>query len=136
MTTIADVKSVLSANPAHTQVNSVMNCGQINSMLRIDLEDDLNLEVELVRSTIQSRDPSRPGKTPHMWLRIPSGQLEDSPGEVIVDGALNQFTADNYDAYDDVNAVVNPNGESIPSLIIAPAGSQESRYYTGETRIN
>lgn len=136
MTTIADVEAVLSANPAITQVDSVMNCGRINSMLQLDIETDLGIEVEMVRGTIPSTDPDRPGQTPHMWLRIPAGQLEDASGEVIVDGALDQFTAANYDAHEDVNASLNPNGETIPSLVVATPGSREYQYYTGTTPLH
>lgn len=136
MTTIADIQETLSANPAISQVGSTMNCGRINSMLQLDLEQDLGLTIEMVQGPIHSRDPDRPGKTQHMWLRIPSGQLEETSGEVIVDGALNQFTASNYDTTDDINAVLNPHGEPLPSLVITTAGSQEYQYYSKSQSIN
>lgn len=133
MTTISDVKSVLAGNPAVSQVDSVQNCGRVNSMLQLALEQELGLPTEIVQGPIQSQDPSRPGTDQHMWIQIPSSEIEDAPSDVIVDGALDQFTASNYDSYDGVEAVLNPNGSHIPSLVIATAGTSEYEYYPNRT---
>jgi hypothetical protein len=48
-----------------------------------------------------------------------------------VDGALDQFTAQNYDSHDDIHTSLTPNGETILSLVIASPGDDEYAYYTG-----
>lgn len=120
--TLDEVKYVLKQNPGvgNSQISSSGDCGRINRMLQLDLEEDFGVESELV-ITYFNDDNKRRG---HMYLEIYPGELADVDGTVIVDGALDQFASE--------TVAGDRNLTRIPPLVVAKAGEPMFDIYSGD----
>lgn len=127
MPTVADVRSVLSREKPHARMDSVMNCSRINSMLALALSQELGIQAPVVKGHVSS--PSHNGSANHAYIRIPETELSDTSSPVIVDGALDQFTPENYDR-DRVEASLGPRAHDFDTTVIAKPGDDEYRYYS------
>lgn len=80
---------------ARPDLPSYLNCGAINRTIRDALREhgvDCELAIGDVGTAYRGHGEE------HAWVVVPAGEVQEATGEVIVDGALDQFNAANHDA--------------------------------------
>lgn len=130
MPTIEELRRTLRKNPGVTQIDSVDSCGQINSMLQLDLEEDYGISSELVTTYFNVEE----GRIGHMYLKLSPENIDGADGTIIVDGALDQFTKANLEKGLVKLALGSEN--EIPELVIATPSDRMYQYYTDDIPVD
>lgn len=95
MVTLSEIEQV--AREAHPGLTSYLNCGAINPEIRDALEEELDVAAEFIVGSISKPRTRRVHGEEHAFVKVPAEEVEDARTDVIVDGALDQFNASNYE---------------------------------------
>lgn len=123
---IEDIKKI--SIEARPELDSFLNCNPINPTIRKELEKQ-GVSVTEVTGTFSTRR-SHVGGESHMFLKVDPENIHECTNPVIVDGALDQFCIDRFEA-GEVFEQIGPK-EDIPKVAVLQRKHELYQYYYEE----